>query len=504
MLRKIGVVFFLGFLGLAGCGIHPSAIEQARHPVQRLRTEINAVLRDPAFANAYWGVEIQSLKNGQYVYRRNVHKSFRPASNLKLFTTGTALVKLGPDFTYATRVFRTGQISRGILHGDLVVRGSGDPTITGRFHDGNMLSVFQDWADSLKSQGIQRIEGRIVGDDNAFADEIMGEGWAWDYQSDWYAAQISALSFNDNCVDILFTPGKSVGDTVSFRLEPPTHYVRVINQVVTAPKHQAKGVFFHRERGKNIVRITGSIEIGTPEKRDWFSVENPTLYAVTVFREVLQNRGISVTGPAVDIDSLKHYSYEANDSLCVALYQSPDLAQIVRAINKVSQNLYAELLLRTLGKVYRNDGSASGGIAVVKDFLSGIGIDPNRVAMFDGSGLSHLDMITPDEMVLLLRALYRSAVRDEFLDSLPIAGVDGSLKNRMKGTAAEANVRAKTGYISNTRSLSGFVTTRDGELLSFSILVNNYLVPTSRANFVQDWICERLANFSRNSQAEGR
>ena len=500
MLRKIGWIFLMVPLGLAGCGIHPSAVEQVPGPVAQLRNEINAVLQDPAFANAYWGVEIQSLKNGQYLYRRNVHKSFRPASNLKLFTTGTALVKLGPDFTYTTRVFRTGKVASGVLRGDLVIRGSGDPTITGRFHDGNMLAVFQDWADSLQFRGIRRIEGRVVGDDNAFAEEIMGEGWAWDYQSDWYAAQISALSFNDNCVDILFTPGKAVGDTVSFRLEPPTKYVRVINEVVTAPKHQAKGVFFHRERGKNIVRITGSIEIGSPEKRDWFSVENPTLYAATVFREVLQRRGISVAGPAVDMDSLKNYTYSRDDSLCVARYQSPELTQIVRAVNKVSQNLYAELLLRTLGKVYRNDGSARGGIAVVKDFLAGIGIDPDRVAMFDGSGLSHLDMITPDEMLLLLRFLYKSPVRDDFLDSLPIAGVDGSLKNRMKGTAAEANVRAKTGYISNTRSLSGFVTTRDGELLVFSILVNNYLVPTSRANFVQDWICERLANFSRGSK----
>ncbi len=498
MVRKMAGFPVLIFLILTGCGLHPPAAERPVWPLGQLQSEINAVLADPAFANAYWGVEIQSLKNGQYFYRRNVHKSFRPASNLKLLTTGTALVKLGTDFTYTTCLYRKGSISNGTLQGDLIIRGSGDPTITGRFHDGNMLAVFQDWADSLKAHGIRRIEGRIVGDDNAFADEIMGEGWAWDYQSDWYAAQISALSFNDNCVDILFTPGKAVGDTVRFRLEPPTHYVRVINEVVTVPKHRAKGVFYHRERGENIVHVTGSIEIGSPEKRDWFSVENPTWYTATVFREVLVSRGITVGGPAVDIDSLKNFGYTQSDSLCVARYRSPDLAQIVRAVNKVSQNLYAELLLRTLGKVYRNDGSARGGIAVVKHFLAGIGIDTARVAMFDGSGLSHLDMVTPDEMVTLLRYLYRSPVSNEFLDSLPIAGVDGSLKNRMKGTAAEANVRAKTGYISNTRSLSGFVTTQDGELLVFSILTNNYLVPTSRANSIQDWICERLANFSRN------
>ncbi|NOY78126.1 MAG: D-alanyl-D-alanine carboxypeptidase/D-alanyl-D-alanine-endopeptidase [Calditrichaeota bacterium] len=484
----------------SGCALHPGSAYQKRPPLARLRHEFNRALQDPAFFNGYWGVAVQSLKTGEYFYLHNENKSFRPASNMKLFTTGTALVKLSPEFTYLTRLYRTGKIENGVLKGDVVIRGSGDPTITGRFHDGNRLQVFQDWADSLKKSGVEKITGRVVGDDNAFADEIMGEGWAWDYQSDWYAAQISALSFNDNCVDILFTAGKSVGDTVSYRLEPPTRYVRIINKVVTAPLHQAKGVFFHRYRGKNIVVLTGSLEIGTKEKRDWFSVENPTLYAATVFTEVLQSAGIVVNKKPADIDSLPDYTYSQSDSLQMACYQSPPLREIVRATNKVSQNLYAELLLRTLGKVYVNDGSARGGIAVVKHFLASIGIDTSRFAMFDGSGLSHLDMVTPRQVITLLRALYRSSVKDDFLNSLPIAGVDGSLRNRMKMTAAQGNVRAKTGYISNTRSLSGFVHTKDGEPLVFSLLVNNYLVPTSMANNLQDWICERLANFSRSGR----
>jgi len=486
------IVFF------SGCALHPKSIYQQMPPLARLHREFDRALNNPAFSNGYWGVAIQSLKTGEYFYLRNENKSFRPASNMKLFTTGTALVKLSPDFTYLTKLYRTGRIENGILNGNIVIRGSGDPTITGRFHDGNMLRVFQDWVDSLKKSGVKRIAGRVIGDDNAFSDEIMGEGWAWDYQSDWYAAQISALSFNDNCVDIIFNAGKAVGDTVSYRLEPPTNYVRVMNRVITAPIHQAKGVFFHRLRGKNIVEITGSLEIGTKEKRDWFSVENPTLYAATVFTETLQSAGIGVSGKPTDSDSLPDFAYSQSDSLQIASYQSPPLREIVKAINKVSQNLYAELLLRTLGKVYMNNGSARGGIAVVKQFLASIGIDTSRLAMFDGSGLSHLDMVTPKQVITLLRALYRSSVKDDFLDSLPIAGMDGTIRNRMKMTAAQGNVRAKTGYISNTRSLSGFVNTKDGEPLVFSLLVNNYLVPTSMANNLQDWICERLANFSRS------
>ncbi len=495
---RLGIAVLATAVLFSGCALHPESTYRKISPLARLHRELNRALSDPAFYNGYWGVAIQSLKTGEYFYLRNENKSFRPASNMKLFTTGTALVKLSPDFTYWTKLYRTGKIKNGILNGDVVIRGSGDPTITGRFHDDNTLRVFQDWADSLKKAGVKKITGRIIGDDHYFSNEIMGEGWAWDYQSDWYAAQISALSFNDNCVDIIFTAGKAAGDTVSYHLEPPTNYVRVINRVITTPIHQEKGVFFHRLRGKNIVTITGSLKIGTKEKRDWFSVENPTLYAASVFTETLQSAGINVDGKPADIDSLSNFTYSQSDTLRIASYQSPPLRDIVKVVNKVSQNLYAELLVRTLGKVYRKDGSAHGGITVVKQYLASIGIDTSRFAMFDGSGLSHLDMVTPKQVITLLRALYRSSVKDDFLNSLPIAGVDGSLKNRMKMTAAQGNVRAKTGYISNSRSLSGFVTTKDGEPLVFSLLVNNYLVPTSMANNLQDWICERLANFSRS------
>ncbi|HDZ12265.1 MAG TPA: D-alanyl-D-alanine carboxypeptidase/D-alanyl-D-alanine-endopeptidase [Bacteroidetes bacterium] len=484
-------------LVFSGCAFRPVISERPSTPLERLQSEFNREFNDPAFSNSYWGVAVQSLETGAYFYLRNTDKSFRPASNMKLFTTGTALVRLSPDFTYRTKLYRTGRIESGTLKGDLVIRGSGDPSITGRFHDGNILAVFQNWADSLKQKDIRKITGRVIGDDHYFTHEIMGEGWAWDYQSDWYAAQISALSFNDNCVNIIFTPGKSVGDTVSFRLEPPTKYVRVINKVVTAPPHQGREIVYQRERGKNVVVITGAMSIDAPEKTDWFSVENPTRYAATVFTEVLQSNGIRVEGHPASIDSLARYKYDSADSFCVASYQSPPLREIVKVINKVSQNLYAELLLRTLGKVYVNDGSARGGIKVVKQFLASIGIDPDRFAMFDGSGLSHLDMVTPKQVITLLRYLYRSPVKESFWNSLPIAGIDGSLKNRMKMTAAEGNVRAKTGYISNTRALSGTVTTKDGEPLVFSLIVNNYLVPTSMANTIQDWVCERLANFSR-------
>ncbi len=489
------VVFFgilFGFL-LTGCG--PRFVKVAlKSPAYLLAEEIDEVLSDPEFGTAYWGVVIQSLENGQYLYLRNRNRGFMPASNMKLFTTATALAKLGPDYQYVTRLLGKGEIDEGTFRGDLIIRGVGDPSITGRYHDGNPLAVFEKWAKTLLASGIRVIDGNIIGDDNYFADEIMGSGWAWDYQSDWYAAQISALSFNDNCVDIFVVPGKEIGAPPTLSLRPNTRYVRIINRVVTVRDGLGSGIRFERKRAFNDVTISGSVEIDDEERWDWFSVENPTLYAAYVFREVLQRAGISVNGKAYDIDSLSGYWYNPDSVAVLATYTSPPLREIVKTINKVSQNLYAELLLRTLGKVFKDVGDAAHGVEVVKEFLAGRGIDPGHFIMVDGSGLSYLNLVTPLQISVLLRKMRKNP---DFYESLPIAGVDGTIKNRMKGTAAEGNVHAKTGYIDKARALSGYVTSKDGEEFSFVLLVNNYTTPTSKANFVKDWICERIANFSR-------
>lgn len=468
-------------------------------PVDRLREELNLIFNDPNFSQANWGVAIQSLTNGQYIYLKDADKNFMPASNMKLFTTAAALVKLSPEFTYCTSLYRTGEISPdGVLKGDVVVRGSGDPTIGGRYCGGEITRILEDWADSLKALGVRIIHGNIVGDDNYFADEIMGAGWAWDYQSNWYAAQISALSFNENCVDIIFTPGDSVGAPANFRIEPNTQYVIVRSHVITSKRRQKTELTYHRRRATNIVEINGSIPIDMEEVRDWFSVENPTLYAVTVFWEVLKGKGIEVKGKPLDIDSLSAYKYIASERTRIASYTSPPLSEIVKTTNKVSQNLYAELLLRTLGAEFKGVGDAEHGIKVVKEFLAEVGIAPHRIQIADGSGLSRLNLVTPRQVITLLRYMRRHKYGEYFYDSLPIAGIDGTLRFRMKGTAAEGNVRAKTGYVNRVRALSGYVTSREGEEFVFSMITNNYLVPTTLANNIQDLVCERLAYFSRH------
>ena len=495
VLKKCLIILLLFFIN--GC-VYLKPTQQSRTPVDQLRAELDEIFNDPAFSNAYWGVVVQSLKNGEYLYSRNPHKNFIPASNMKLFTTAAALIKLGPEFRYRTQFYADSSIDEnGILGGDLIIVGSGDPTITGRYHNGEITRPMEFWVDSLKARNISTIAGNIIGDDNYFEEEIMGEGWAWDYQSDWYAAQISALSFNDNCINIYFAAGDSIGDRAKYQLMPETDYAQIVNNVLTVSNGPKKEITFKRKRGTNQVGIDGTIAIDSSPRRDWFSIENPTLFATTVFKKSLEKRGVLVLGSPYDIDDLADFSYQKNETKLLFKYFSPPLWEIVETINKVSQNLYAELLLRTLGAHLRGTGSAHYGIEIVKEFLEDIGINTGQFLMYDGSGLSRLNMITPSHVVKLLRFMRKHAYGDYFCKSLPIAGVDGTIKNRMQQTAAEGNVRAKTGYVGHVRALSGYVTTADNEELAFSIIANNYSVPTSMANLIQDLVCERLANFSR-------
>lgn len=496
-LKRNRLLILLLFLSLNGC-MYFKPVHNSQTATKKLQSELDQIFDDPAFSNAHWGVVIQSLKNGEYFYMKNPHKNFIPASNMKLFTTATALVKLGPDFRYCTKFFANDSITGdSTLHGDLIIAGFGDPTISGRYYQGNITRPLEIWADSLLARNIVAIKGNIIGDDNSFEDEIMGEGWAWDYQSDYYAAQISALSFNDNCVDIYFAAGDSIGERAKYQILPETDFVHIINNVFTVGNGLDHEITFRRKRGTNNVEIKGSIAINSPPKRDWFSVENPTLFTATVFKKILESKGIEVTGAAKDIDELENYVYQADQTKMLFKYFSPPLWEIVETINKISQNLYAELLLRTLGSQFRGTGDARHGIEVVKDFLESIGIDTEHFLMYDGSGLSRLNMITPKQVAKLLRFMRKHEYGDHFYKSLPIAGIDGTIKGRMQRTAAEGNVRAKTGFVGHVRSLSGYVTTADNEELVFSIIANNYSVPTPMANLIQDLVCERLANFSR-------
>jgi len=468
--------------------------------VDALRAELEYLFDDPSFSNAYWGVYIKSLDNGQVLYTRNECKGFMPASNMKLYTTAVALARLGPEFRFETQLLCTdADLQDGVINGDLYVLGSGDPSFAGRFHEGNPLAPLEAWAENLKARGVTAIEGNVVGDDDVLDDEYIAESWYYTYISDWYAAESGGLCLNDNCYNVYVSPGASVGDPVSIRTVPPQIYGQFIISATTAADGGRNTITLSRRVDTNIIQVEGSLPLGSEEMKKYVSVHNTTLFFTSVLKNVLESAGIEISGEPKDIDDLDKGLYGSAAMTLLDQYESPPLSEIIKAINKPSQNLYADQLLKTLGARFGKEGSFSEGFEVVKAFFDENGIDSNGLAMADGSGLARIDLVQPRQTAGLLEAMYRHRYFPYYFESLPIAGVDGTIRRRMKGTRAEGNVHAKTGYINRVRCLSGYVATLDGEMLVFSMMANNYTVPTSLANRLQDQVCERLANFTRKS-----
>ena len=466
-------------------------------PVSDLQKELDDIFNDPNFSNAEWGVVIQSLETGEYIYKKNENKSFMPASNLKMFTTATALCNLGPNYKYTTKLITNGSIENNILKGDLIIKGSGDPTFPKKFRNDSLHYLFSQWIDSLKNAGIQEINGNIIGDDNCFDDQPLGVGWSWDDETYWFSAPISGLSYNDNCIDLSISPGEYVGSSAKILLNPNTNYVTIKNNIRTVPPDSATNIDYFRKSGTNIINAFGTISLNANTRIESISIDNPTLYTVTVFKEMLEANGIKVNGEAKDIDEIKPRNEFTTIYQTLNTTTSLPLSEIIKIINKKSHNLYAEQVLKTIGKELGGSGTVSKAIEIEKRFLSNLGIDPEKIMIVDGSGLSRLNLVTPLQVTTLLTYMYRHKYWKEFYNSLPIAGVDGSLENRMRNSKAANNVHAKTGYINYVRSLSGYVTSKDGEMFVFSMIVNHYTVPTSLANNIQDLVCIRLANFSR-------
>ncbi len=467
----------------------------AYNTIPEFWSQMNDIFNDPNFSNAEWGVVIQSLETGEYFYKRNEDKLFMPASNLKLFTTAAGLVILGSDYRFKTNIFINGSVDGNVLKGDLVVQGRGDPTISGRFYDGDMLRVYDNWADSLLNKGIDEITGNIIGDDNAFDEIGLGKGWRWDYESNWFAAPSSAISFNDNCVDLVVTVNKK-SHQPQIEVLPDTKYTIIMNKVITVPKDSITSIDAYRESGTNVITVFGTIRDDSDSVKTYVTVNNPTQFAMVVLKNVLRKKGIVIDGYPIDINDMTTALDYSKMTKLFTQY-SPPLKEIVKVINKNSQNLFAEQLLKTIGLETGGFGSVAKGISAEYNVFKEMGINPESMNIVDGSGLSRLDLVTPRQIIAVLSYMYKSKYFIPFFNSLPIAGVDGSLGDRLQNTKAQGNVRAKTGFLEGVRSLSGYALTGDKEPIAFSIICNNFNVPVKLAENIQDLVCLRLANFKR-------
>jgi serine-type D-Ala-D-Ala carboxypeptidase/endopeptidase (penicillin-binding protein 4) len=474
----------------------------------QLRQDLASVFAAPIIAHVNWGVVARSLSSGEVLYELDARKLMVPASNMKIVTLAGAAHALTWGHRFTTTLETGGNIQAGTLHGDLIVRGGGDPTINAR--NGRGAAVFDEWAAALRTAGIARIAGRIIGDDQAFDDEGLGAGWAWDDLHAGYAAPVGALQYNEGFAELAVAPGTAPGDPAIVRLPSGTG-LTIVNRAFTGPPHAPESVSVRRHVDRPVLDIAGLVPMlpapGDPAAarsrrvvRE-VAVVNPTIYFVQSLKEALIARGIGVDGDAVDADDVAASLLGAADASArrvLVATESPPLRDIAPVLMKVSQNLYAETLLKAAGVPRGGLGTVAAGRAAVRRALRDWDIDETEVIVADGSGLSRHNYASASLIADVLERLYRDpAHRDPFAGSLPVAGKDGTISTRMRRTRAEGNAIAKTGSLTGVRALSGYVRSQDGEPIVFSILANGFTLPSATITWVADLAVEILSNFSR-------
>ena len=454
------------------------------------------------------GIKIVSLNTGKAVFDENSEKYFMPASNMKNFTVATAIEKLTPDFRFVTSVFAAAlPDADGAVKGDLRIYGRGDVSISTAFAEGNYYKGLDDLAGKIAAAGVMRVEGSIVGDDSYFKGYPIPEGWEWDDLQGYYGTEVSALPLNDNAVDLTVRPGP-VGYACTVTLSPYNPVYRVKNLCTTAAAGSARTLKIEKVLGQNLIEITGALPQGNAGFAGPISVSRPAELFAALLKQRLELKGIVVTG------QYRRYvgpvSATPLETIEIAKMESPPLSLIAAKTMKPSQNMYTETLLWTLGEEARRRSitstipptappsqtdSSELGKAEVKSFLSSIGVAADGIDQRDGSGLSRHNLITPAAVIqLYLYMSKQSKYSQTWRDSLTIGGVDGTLRNRFKGTAAAGNIRGKTGTIDQVSALSGYVTTAGGEQLVLSIVVNGVAVTRERTGLIDDIVLE-LANF---------
>lgn len=454
-----------------------------------LQSRLTEHLAQPRFAAAMWGVKIAVLDTGKSLFEHNAGKLLKPASNAKLFTGALALDRLGPDFRIQTSLYSAARPDKsGTLWSDLLVYGRGDPSFAERFNGGSYSNLLGPLINAIAAAGIKHIQGDLLGDESYFRGPPFGTQWTWDDLQNYYGAEFSALTVQDNTADLIFKPGSRVGAPCLVSTLPATSYLVFSNRTVTMEAGTRRQISIYRPVGENVVYLSGWLPLGGTNLVDAVSVHRPALWFVTLLKEALVRRGISVSGKIRTANWLDRQVKPIDLGKLVELgsVSSPPLATILPKMMKPSQNLYAHLLLLQVGARGRapetlNQTTEDIGLADLQSFLDGAGVRRGEVLLEEGSGLSRGALVTPNATVALLRHMHRHRWAETFRASLPVAGLDGTLRNRMKGTPAAGNVRAKTGTLRYVNSLSGYVTTKAGENLVFSLMLNNYDSEGARA-----------------------
>ncbi len=443
--------------------------------------KIDEILAGPHARSAFWGVHIQDLSTGRVMYTRNTDKTLVPASNQKLITTAAALDALGADFRYETTLHFKGQIGGSVMKGDLILEGAGDPTFSSKEIRGQ--KPLELWAEKLAALGVTRFEGRIIGDDNVFDDQPYAEGWDLSFvATESFAPASSGLSSSDNVVVVQIESSRVGAPPVL--TDMPGGYLEIENEATTSARRRGRSIRVNRKLGTEEVLVKGTVP-RVYRRSVTIPVSNPTLFTLHTFQNYLEEAGIEVAASLEDIDDLEeNIDYKAAAPLFV--YHSPPLSEMVSLVNKESNNFYAEQIFRTFGW----GGSVEGGERRVKDFLGRVGVERSGLAVRDGSGLSRKNMVTTETIGELLAYMHRHPDWETFKESLPRGGeARTTLDHRLSGVP----VYAKTGSLEFVRSLSGYTTTPDGRLIAFSLIANNYTVPSYRIMQAMDRIVRTIS-----------
>ncbi|HEY0263365.1 MAG TPA: D-alanyl-D-alanine carboxypeptidase/D-alanyl-D-alanine-endopeptidase [Granulicella sp.] len=502
---------------------------------QDLAATLNSMVAEPAVARAHWGVMVTAM-DGTPIYGLNEGQFFQPASNAKLFTTAAAVHLLGEYRRFTTRVEgpHTSRQGESTQQGDLRLIGAGDANLSGRTvpyarTEGSEqpktdpLRYLGEMADGVVAQGVKRITGDIIGDDTLFPWEPYAADWAADDLLWGYGAPVSALSVNDNQIDLKITPAIHTGEPASVMLDPAVPFYTLRTVVRTMAKKAEAEVEIDRDPGSRMLHVGGTIAVGTGTDMEEIAIEDPAEYAAMAFKAMLEERGVRIDGRARaehrkmeetgsflhavreplpklpihamgDVSRLMTGKVTINDANPVLVqHTSPTVIEDITIANKVSQNLHAELLLHQLGKVYGSDGSTAQGARVVRQFLLNAGLDKDDFVFYDGSGLSGHDLVTPRAVTKLLAYASTQPWFADWKSSLPVGGVDGSLEHRFTQPALKGHVFAKTGTLGEVRALSGYVECASGRTVIFTILVDQHAPGTSADREVMDRMVAAIA-----------
>lgn len=438
-----------------------------------LAGKIDEVLKDSRLEGTVTGVTVRHADTAEVLYSQFGDKRLRPASNMKILTSAAALDVLGPDHQFETELLTDGSLRGIVLQGNLYLKGKGDPTL--------MKEDFDQFARELKDQGIKKIKGNLIGDDVWYDDVRLSQDLNWSDEPFYTGAQVSALTISPNedydagTVIVEVNSGDKEGSEAKVSLTPDTDYVKITNKAKTVAADKAKTISIERQHGSNEIVIEGEIPLEGTQSRSWVSVWEPTGYAVNVFKKALEDQGITFAGKVKE-----EIGVTPDHATVLATKKSIPLEELLIPFMKLSNNGHGETLVKEMGKVVRDEGSWDEGLDIMETTLENLGMNPNTLQLRDGSGMSHKNMVTSDELSQLLYNIQEKNWYPTFEKSLPVAGIDerfvgGSLRYRLTDPATKGNVMAKTGSISGVSTLSGYVTSADGEELIFSIMINSYL-----------------------------